>query len=138
VVVQHAGAIAAAGVPDPPFVLEHARELGVTAAQASRLRKLAADYAAETSALRKSLDDAARGLRSDLGGSTGKSVSLTEVQENSRTVAALSSLLAEARAAAWTHLSALLSAQQQDHAKRLWAEAHTLRPPSKGGDDRGG
>jgi len=138
VVVQHEGAMEAAGVPDPPFVLEHAAELGLTEAQHTKVARLAGAYAKGTKELRKGLDEAAHAMNEGLGKASDRPASLTDIPEASRGVAELSGLLAEARAQAWPGLCAVLSEEQQQQAKAAWAKAHTIRPAPPDGAKAGG
>ncbi len=129
VVVQHEGAIAATGVPDPPFVLEHAEGLGLSADQQAKVRELADQYTAQTASLREALDRTRRDVGEKLDQAATDPPKPAEVQEAASGVSELSGLLAEARAEAWTGLRQALTAEQQEAAKRAWAEAHTLRFP---------
>ena len=131
VVVQHEGAIAATGVPDPPFVLERAAELGLSADQKARVRELAGEYTRQTEGLREALSRAGRQTRETLSQASDKPPTPTDVQEATKGVSELSGLLAEARAGAWTRLERVLKPEQQDRARRAWAEAHTLRFPQE-------
>jgi len=132
VVIQHEGAIAATGVPDPPFVLAHAEALKLSAEQRTRVEQLTEAYEQRTAAQRKALDQAQQDARGKLTDASGKAPSPTDIQEASRGVAELSALLAEARVAAWPGLCEVLTAEQQQRARQAWAEAHTLRlPPEK-------
>jgi len=131
VVIQHEGAIAATGVPDPPFVLAHAEALKLSTEQRAQVKKLAQTYENQTAAQRKALGQAEQDARGKLSQTSGKAPSPTDIQEASRGVAELSGLLAQARVAAWPGLCAVLSAEQQQQAKQAWAEAHTLRLPKE-------
>ena len=131
VIVQHEGAIAAAGVPDPPFVLAHAEVLALSAEQRARVRRLADEYAKQTATQRKALGQAEREAREKLSNAPGGPPSVTDIQEASRGVTELSGLLAEARVEAWPGLCAVLTAEQQRQAKQAWDEAHALRLPQE-------
>jgi hypothetical protein len=131
VIVQHEGAIAATGVPDPPFVLAHEEALKLSADQRTRVRELAEAYGKQTAARRKALDQAEQDARQKLSPASGTAPSPTDIQDASGGVAELSGALAEARVAAWPGLCAVLSAEQQQQAKQSWAEAHTLRMPQQ-------
>jgi len=131
VVIQHESAIAATGVPDPPFVLGHAASLALSLEQTGKVRKLADEYTIQTADLRQALDEAGRQAEAKLTRAAGEPPTPTDVQEASRGVAELSGLLAEKRAEAWTRLQPVLTAQQQEQARQAWAEAHTLRLPSE-------
>ena len=131
VVVQHEGAIAATGVPDPPFVLAQAEALALSAEQRAKAKQLAEAYGKQTAAQRKALDQAEQEARGKLSQASDKAPSPADIQEASREVAELSGLLAEARVAAWPGLCAVLTAEQQQRAKQAWAEAHTLRLPQQ-------
>jgi hypothetical protein len=131
VVIQHEGAIAATGVPDPPFVLAHAEALKLSADQRTRVRQLAEAYGKQTAARRKALDQAEQDARQKLSQAPGRTPSPTDIEDASRGVAELSGLLAEARVAAWPGLCAVLTAEQQQQARQAWAEAHTLRMPQQ-------
>jgi len=138
VIIQHEGAMAATGVPDPPFVLDHAAELGLTEAQRSKVGKLAAEYDRDTEELRKALDEAAGEMGEGLGKASGEPAPVTDIQESAHGVAELSGLLAEARAQAWPGLCAVLSGEQQQQAKRAWAAAHTIPTAPPDGAKTGG
>ncbi|MBM3498801.1 MAG: hypothetical protein FJX74_09030 [Armatimonadetes bacterium] len=127
VVIQHEGAIAATGVPDPPFVLEHAEELGLSDKQRAEVGKLAAEYEAQTASLRSALDEARTAAGKKLDPASAQPPRPTDIQEAAQGVSELSSLLAEARAQAWTRLAPTLSGEQQAAAGKAWAEAHALR-----------
>jgi hypothetical protein len=104
VIVQHEGAIAATGVPDPGFVLEHSQELGLSAGQHDRVKQLAARYVKETERVRTSLDEAAGDAQGKLKGLSGSPASTATVQAAAQSVTELSGLLAQARADAWPGL----------------------------------
>jgi len=131
VIVQHEGAIAATGVPDPPFVLAQAEALKLAAEQRTEVKRLAEAYQKQTASQRKALDQAEQAARGKLSPASGKAPSPTDIQDASRGVAELSALLAEARVAAWPGLCEVLTAEQQEQAKQAWAEAHTLRLPKE-------
>jgi hypothetical protein len=138
VIIQHEGAIAATGVPDPGFVLERSQKLGLSASQRERVGQLATRYAKETESLRASLNEAADEAQGKLRGLSGKPASTTDVQAAAQSVAELSGLLAQARADAWPGLQKILTPAQQQQARQGWATAHSLTSASSRTRDRGG
>jgi len=128
VVVERPGSTAAVGRPDPPFVLERATELRLSAAQRSRLARLADDYDRRTKALREELDDAAEAAEGELSGATQVDPASADFASHMGAVANLSRRLAEARAAEWPRLCEVLTPSQQERARQAWADAHTARP----------
>jgi hypothetical protein len=133
VVIQHEGAIAATGVPDPLFVADHAGDLKLSADQQAKVRKLADEYTKQTASLRKALDKSGHDTGAKLDQSSEKPPTPTELKEATQGISELSGLLAEARAGAWTGLQQVLTAEQQAAARQAWADAHTLRfPPARG------
>jgi len=128
------------GVPDPPFVLSRASELGLSPEQRTRVLKLAEAYRREEAPLESNADKAMDAAVAELERlqRTAKPATMGRALARGQAVQDTSAQLADLRLRSWPKLAKVLTDEQQRKAKAAWAKAHTLAIPGASEKTRGG
>jgi len=128
------------GVPDPPFVLSRAAELGLSPQQRGRVLRIAETYRREEAPLESDADKALDAAAAELERlqHTGKPATMGRASARGQAVQDTSAQLADLRFRTWPKLAEVLTDEQQQKAKAAWAKAHTLAVPGASGRKRGG
>jgi hypothetical protein len=116
------------GVPDPPFVLDHAAELQLSPAETKRVEQLADEYRRQETPLLEAAKRAADAAATELQElqAARKRPNLDQASATAERLRLASGRLSDLRQQTWPKLAGWLTEDQVRRAKAAWAEAHRL------------
>jgi Spy/CpxP family protein refolding chaperone len=108
--------------PEPRWIMEHAKDLGLTEKQTVQLRKLKDRWDTNMKPLEAQLNEASTAVSNTLPEASSKGAAIETVRAKAAPVSELTHELLEARKAWWQEASAVLTPAQKLRTEELWSQ----------------